>query len=145
MLLLAGVLLACSEVRNGAGPISQRIGEQVRTPGAREVDLRQLPSFGWDIVHVSRPGMSREAVCDMIGATRKQCGRIIRLERAPADHVYLLFGLNGQLTHIELHDLANGDFDLAMPASGLPKAQAVFRIRRSTSAAGAERIRLEPR
>ncbi|MCH7345480.1 hypothetical protein LZ017_19050 [Pelomonas sp. CA6] len=139
------LLLGCSEASNGTGSISKRIGEIVHTPGATEMDLRKLPTFGWAYFLASRPGASREEVCKLIGAGRNVCGRIVRIEKAPDDHVYLLFGLNGQLTHIELHALANGHFDMEFPAEGLPKADAVFRIRRSSTGSGPDTIFLEPK
>ena len=73
--------------------------------------------------------ISRDEVCEFIGAGRNRCGRIIRIDRAPDDHVYLVFALNEQLTHIELHALANGQFDPPLPETGLPKSNAVFRVR----------------
>lgn len=144
-LALCMQLTACSEATNGTGTISKRIGEVVHTPGATEVDLRKLPTFGWEYFYVSKPGVTREAVCQLIRASRTTCGRIVRIEKAPEDHVYLLFGLNGQLTHIELHALANGQFDMQSPEESVPKSKAVFNIRRSSSASGVERIVLEPK
>jgi hypothetical protein len=34
-----------------------------------------------------------------------------------------MFGLNGQLTHIELHALAGGQFDVQVPAEASPIQQ----------------------
>ncbi|TDP06332.1 hypothetical protein DFR39_1095 [Roseateles asaccharophilus] len=56
-----------------------------------------------------------------------------------------MFGLHGQLTHIELHALANGQFDMQIPPEGFPKSNAVFRVRRSTTGAGQDAIFLEPK
>ena len=131
---------ACSEVANGPGMISQRIGERVRDPAARQVDLGPLTSFGWDRLYLFQPGTTREAICAFIGAGRSQCGRIIRYTIVPADCVAMAFALGPNLTHIELHAQANGRFDLTPPPGGLPREQAVFGIRRETS----ERIWLEP-
>lgn len=117
----------------------------VHAPGARELDLRKLTTFGWEYFYASKPGVTREEVCAFIGAGRHDCGRIIRIEKAPADHVDLLFGLNGQLTHIELHALANGRFDMDFPDHQFPKSKAVFRVRRSSSPSGPDVIHLEPR
>lgn len=138
-------LLGCSEASNSTGSISKRIGELVHAPGATEVDLRKLPTFGWEYFYVSKPGASRDEVCQLIGAGRSVCGRIIRIAKAPDDHVYLMFGLHGQLTHIELHALANGQFDMQIPPEGFPKSNAVFRVRRSTTGAGQDAILLEPK
>ncbi|MBP6902426.1 MAG: hypothetical protein KBC73_20220 [Burkholderiaceae bacterium] len=134
------VLMACSEVSNGTGSISQRLGERLRTPGTQEVDLGQLTSFGWDRFYVFRPGSTRTEVCRFIAAPRTACGRIIRVEQAPEGHVFMIFGLGPQLTHVEMHALANGRFDLDFPEAGLPRQRAVFRVRRS-----GEAWRLEPR
>lgn len=141
---LAG-LVACSEVRNSTGPISKKIGAIVHAPGSTEVDLGKLTTFGWAYFHALQPGATREDVCKFIGASRSVCGRIVRVERAPDDHMYLLFGLNGQLTHIELHAVENGRFDLEFNEAGHPRSQSVFRIRRSSSASGKDIIVLEPR
>ncbi len=143
--LLTVVLSGCSEMRNGTGMVSQRLGEAVREPGAREVDLGKLTSFGWAYVHVSRPGVTREEMCAWIRAKRNDCGRIIRIEKAPDDHVYLLFGQRGRLTHVELHALSNGMFDMEVPEGGLPRERAVFRIRRGAGPEGRETVWLEPR
>jgi hypothetical protein len=138
-------MAGCSEMRNDTGTISKRIGELVRTPGTSEVDLRALPTFGWEYFFVSKPGVTREEVCKLIGAGRNVCGRIVRIEKAPDDHVYLLFGLHGQLTHIELHALANGVFDMQVPAEGFPKSKAVFRVRRNSSGSDHDTVLLEPK
>jgi hypothetical protein len=144
-LLLCAFAAGCSEARNETGTISKRIGELVHAPGTTELDLRTLPTFGWEYFHVSRPGVTRDEVCKLIGAKRNACGRIVRIEKAPDDHVYLMFGLNGHLTHLELHDLANGRFDMEVPAEGFPRSQAVFRVRRSSSGSGKDAILLEPK
>ena len=131
---------ACSEVANGPGMISQRIGDIVRDPAATEVDMRKLTSFGWDRFVLFEPGTPREQICDFIGAKRPHCGRIVRYLSVPEDCVALAFALDKQLTHIELHALAHGRFDLR-PRAGMPREAAVFRIRRETST----RIWLEPK
>ena len=77
-LALCLALVACSEVANGPGMISQSIGDIVRDPSAREVDLAKLTSFGWDRFVVFKPGTTREEICDFIGAGRNHCGRIVR-------------------------------------------------------------------
>ena len=144
-LVLCALIASCSEMRNDTGIISKRSGDLVHTPGTTEVDLRTLPTFGWEYFYVSKPGVTREEVCRLIGAGRNVCGRIVRIEKAPDSHVYLIFGLNGQLTHIELHDLANGRFDMQIPAEGFPKSKAVFRVRRSSSCTENDAVLLEPK
>ncbi|HET9395742.1 MAG TPA: hypothetical protein VFO36_06765 [Nitrospiraceae bacterium] len=145
VLALCALSLSCSEIRNDTGTISKRIGEVVHTPGAAEVDIGKLTTFGWEYFYASKPGITREEVCQLIGARRNVCGRIVRVERAPDDHVYLIFGLNGQLTHIELHALANGQFDMQFPEQGFPRSKAVFAVRRSSSGSGNDSILLEPK
>jgi hypothetical protein len=137
--------LGCSEATNGTGMISQRIGEIARTPGTNEVDLSKLTTFGWEYFYALPPGSTRDDVCNFIRAGRNVCGRIVRIEKAPSDHMYLLFGLNGQLTHIELHAVENGQFDMQFPDGGQPRQKAVFKIRRSSTTGGKEAIILEPR
>jgi len=134
-------LIACSEVANGPGMISQRIGDLVRDPAAKEVDLGKLTSFGWDRFVVFKPGTKREEICDFIGANRKYCGRIIRYTVVPEDCIALAFALDDRLTHTELHALANGRFEFTSPPAGKPRAASVFRIRRETP----DRIWLEPK
>jgi hypothetical protein len=124
--------------------ISKRIGEAVREPGAKRIDLTKLTTFGWDYFYISRPGATREEVCKFIGAGRAVCGRIIRIEKAPNDHVYLMFGLNGQLTHIELHALENGRFEMNIDENGHPRSKSVFKIRRSPSGSDKDQFLLEP-
>lgn len=131
----------CSEVANGPGMLSQRLGERVRDPAATEVDLAKLTSFGWDRFVIFKPGTTRDVICNFIGAKRTQCGRIIRYTVVPDDCVALAFALNDQLTHTELHALANGRFDVAPLPGGLRREASVFRIRRETS----QRIWLEPK
>jgi hypothetical protein len=134
-------LIACSEVANGPGMISQRIGDLVRDPAAKEVNLAKLTSFGWDRFVLFKPGTKREEICDFIGAGRNHCGRIIRYTVVPEDCVALAFALGNQLTHTELHALANGRFDFTPPPAGQPREASVFRIRRETPG----RIWLEPK
>lgn len=147
LLLLVGAVLSivgCSEATNGTGMISKRIGELAHSPGAAEVDLGALTTFGWDRFYAFKPGTTREEICAFIHAGRYSCGRIVRIERAPADHMFLVFALDGQLTHIELHALANGQFGFQFPESGVPRSAAVFRVRHSLS--GSEDILLlEPK
>ena len=92
---LVALSVACSEATNGTGSISKRIGEVARSPDTREVDLSKLTTFGWDRFYALKPGTTREEVCQFIGAKRNVCGRIIRIERAPADHTCTLFSLSG--------------------------------------------------
>jgi len=141
---LVALSVACSEATNGTGSISKRIGEVARSPDTREVDLSKLTTFGWDRFYALKPGTTREEVCQFIGAKRNVCGRIIRIERAPADHMYLVFALEDQLTHVELHALENGQFDFSFPKAGQPRSASVFKVRRSLSGSG-EVIWLEPK
>jgi hypothetical protein len=136
---------ACSEATNGTGMISQRIGEMARDPEAHEVDLAKLTTFGWDRFYFFAPGTSREDICKFIGANRNNCGRVIRYAAVPSDSVTLVFALGGQLTHTELHALANGQFDITPGDAGIRKQAAVFRIRRNTPGTGRDRVFLEPK
>jgi hypothetical protein len=143
--LAAVLILGCSEARNSTGTISKRIGDVVHTPGATEVDIGKLTSFGWEYFYALPPGTTREEVCQFIGASRNVCGRVVRIDRAPEDHMFLIFGLGGQLTHIELHALENGRFDMQFPPEGQPRSKSVFRIRRSSSGTDKDVIDLEPK
>ncbi len=129
----------------GTGLISQKIGEIIRDPSAKEVDFAKLTTFGWAYFFYFKPGTSREEICKFIEAKRNVCGRVIRYERVPSDHYALLFGLDGNLTHTELHAQANGELDFEVPQEGIPKARAVFVIRRSASSNGQDRVFLEPK
>lgn len=141
LLSLYLALVACSGAPNRPGMISERIGDVVRDPAAREVHLGKLTSFGWDRFVVFKPGTPRDEVCEFIGAGRSSCGRIVRYAAVPEDCVAIAFALDNKLTHIELHALANGRFDATTPPRSLPRAEAVFRIHRETP----ERIWLEPK
>jgi hypothetical protein len=143
--LAAIACLGCTEAINSTGMISKRIGEEVHQKKASEVDLAKLTTFGWDRFFVFKAGTTREDVCKFIGANRNVCGRIVRIERAPEDHMFLLFALGGQLTHVELHAVTNGEFDVPSLAEGHPKSHAVFRVQRSSSSNTVDRIVLEPR
>jgi hypothetical protein len=137
--------IGCSEARNGTGSVSKRIGEVVHTPGSTDVDLGKLTTFGWEYFYASKPGATREEVCRFISAGRNVCGRIVRIEKAPDDHVFLIFGLNGQLTHIELHAVENGQFDVQFTDPGHPRGNSIFKVRRSSSGSGKDNILLEPK
>lgn len=143
--LTCALLFGCSELLSGTGMISKRIGEVVRTPGSTEVDLTKLTTFGWDKFHVLKPGTPREEVCQLIEAGPDICGSIVRIEKVPEDHEYLVFGLEGRLTHLELHALANGHFALAPNERGHVRARSVFKIHRRSNGAGQEAIDLEPK
>ncbi len=144
-LLVAALLFGCSEARNSTGTISKRIGEAVHTPGATEVDLTKLTTFGWEYFYAFKPGTTREEVCKFIGANRDVCGRVVRIDKAPDDHMFLIFGLNGQLTHIELHAVENGQFDMPFTEQGHPRSKSVFKARRSSSGTGKDIVYLEPK
>lgn len=145
LVVIALVASGCGELGGGTGQISKRIGEITSDPSAKEVDLAKLTTFGWDRFYFFKPGTSRDEICRFIGANRNYCGRVIRYESVPSDHVALLFGLNGHLTHTELHALANGHFDLLLGEDGFPKERSVFKVRRSASGSGRDTVFLEPR
>jgi len=144
LLVVAAVAGACSEPTNGTGMISKRLGEAARAPGATQVNLADLTTFGWDRFYAFKAGVTREEVCRFIHAGRNACGRIIRVQRAPEDHTFIVFALQGQVTHVEQHALANGVFDFAFPDAGQPRSASLFRVRRSASSGG-EVIWLEPK
>jgi hypothetical protein len=139
-----GFLLACSEMRNSTGTISKRIGDLVHEQKATTIELGSLTSFGWEYFFAFPPGTTREEVCALIQAGRNVCGRIIRIERAPDDHMFLLFGLNGNLTHVELHAVKNGRFDITFTGAGHPRSKSTFRVRRSSTSGTTDNITLEP-
>lgn len=145
LLALALAASGCSELGAGTGQISKRIGDITRDPSAKEVNLPKLTTFGWDRFYYFKPGTSRDEICKFIGAGRSSCGRIIRYEAVPADHVALVFGLGQNLTHTELHALANGQFDMAVDERGFPRERSIFGIRRSASGTSRDIIILEPR
>lgn len=136
-------LMGCSELGAGTGQISQRIGQVVQDPSARTVDLGRLTSFGWDRFYFFQPGTRREEICAFILANRNICGRIIRYEVVPADHMALLFSLGGQLTHIELHALAHGRFDVPMSEEGIARERSVFSIHRVSMGTAKDMVLLE--
>ena len=96
-------------------------------------------------VHVLKPGTTREEVCQLIEAGPDVCGSIVRIEKVPEDHEYLVFGLEGRLTHLELHALENGQFALKSNERGYARARSVFRIRHSQNGSGKDTIHLEPK
>jgi hypothetical protein len=139
------VLVGCGELGNDTGMISQKVGKVVHEPGAKEVDFAKLTTFGWEYFYFFKPGTPRDTICAFIGANRTNCGRVLRYDKVPSTHVALLFGLNGNLTHTELHALVNGEFDFELPQDGVSKAKAVFRIRKSSGGSDQERVFLEPK
>ena len=138
-------LVACTELGNGAGQISQKIGSVTHNPNAKELNLAKHTSFGWEYFYFVKPGTTREQICQIIHAKRNVCGRVIRYEAVPEGYVALLFGLDGQLTHTELHELVNGEFDFSVGEDGYPKEKAIFTIRRVSVGTGQDRILLEPK
>lgn len=129
VLATAALLAACNAAPNSAGQVSERIGLIVNDPSSRELDLSSLTTFGWDRLHLFKAGTTREDVCKFLGAGRNVCGRVVRFETVPADHVATVFTLGSQLTHLELHADANGVFDVESGETGLPKSSCVFRVR----------------
>lgn len=138
-------LLACGEIAGGVGQISQKIGETVSDPSIREIDLGKLTSFGWDRVYFFKSGTARKDICAFIRARPGQCERVIRYESVAPESMVLVFGLGGQLTHVEQHSIANGRFDLDATSEGLPRKACVFKVRREASSDGKPSIWLEPR
>lgn len=139
------LLLGCSELLNGTGMISKRIGEVVRTPGSTEVDLAKLTTFGWDSFQVLKPGTSREEVCHLIEIRPEGCDSLVRVEKVPDDHMYLVFALGNRFTHLELHALANGQFALQANGASFSRTRSVFKIRRSSNGSGKDTIQLDPK
>ena len=123
---------SCSESVNSTGTISKRIGDAARQPDVNEIDLGSLTTFGWDRVYVFKPAATREEMCRFLGANRNVCGRVIRVDRTPEGHVAMVFDLRGQVTHFEFHAFNNGRFDASFGENGIPRAAAVFKVRRST-------------
>lgn len=135
--VLALVLAGCGMASDTAGQISERIGAAVRAPDSRELNLATLTSFGWDRLFLFKAGTPRSVLCRFIGAKRHQCGRIVRFDVVPEGHGALVFALDGQLTHLELHSRANGRFDVDVPEQGLARDRCRFRVRHVASV-GAE-------
>jgi hypothetical protein len=145
LLALSLTLVGCSETRNSTGMISQRIGQAVHSERVNVLDLAKLTTFGWAYFYAFKPGTTREEVCKFIGANRNTCGRIVRIEQAPEDHMFLIFGLNGRLTHVELHAVENGIFDFDFTDRGHARDMTVFKVRRSSSSSGKDKIFPVPR
>ena len=143
-LLLAGALAGCNLAPNSAGQISERIGEVANEPSSKALDLGRLTSFGWDRLYLFKAGTTREAICQFLSANRNLCDRVVRYEAVPAAHTAILFALDGRLTHIELHALANGEFDVDPGPEGLSRSDCVFRIRHAASTGEASVAHLEP-
>ena len=141
----AMLLLACSELMGGVGPISKRIGEKAREPTTSEVDLGKLTTFGWDRVYFFKSGAPKKEICDFIQADEKECPRIVRHESVAGESMTLVFSLRDSLTHVELHLLENGRFDVTQTKDGLPRENAVFKIRREIAADGKSVYWLEPK
>jgi hypothetical protein len=145
ILAAAWVLAACNMAPNSAGQISERIGLVANDPSTKELDLTRLMTFGWDRLHLFKAGTTREALCAFLNAGRNACGRVVRYEVVPADHVAMLFTLGDQLTHLELHALANGVLDVSSPPGGLPREACVFTVRHVASTGTAPVAMLELR
>lgn len=144
VLLFIGALAGCNLAPNAAGQISERIGEVANEPSSKELDLGRLTSFGWDRLYLFKAGTTREAICQFLSANRNLCDRVVRYESVPAAHMAILFALDGRLTHIELHALANGEFDVDPGPEGLPRSDCVFRVRHAASTGEASVAHLEP-
>lgn len=142
---LVASLIACSEVTGGPGQISQKLGAATSDLSAKEVDLAKLTSFGWDRLFLFKAGTQRKEICQFIGAKPGLCERVLHFESVPAESMALLFGLQGQLTHAEVHSLSNGRFDVTPTEAGIPKEACVFKIRRDSSPDGTTTVWLEPR
>jgi hypothetical protein len=134
----------CNDLLGEPGQISQRIGEAANAPSAVEVDLTKLTTFGWDRLILFKSGTPKSEICAFIGATDAYCGRVIRHESVAGESMTMLFALNGQLTHAELHALSNGRFDVAPIRGGIPRAACVFKIRKELAADGKSVIWLTP-
>ena len=135
----------CGETSAGAGQISQRIGEVASDPAVREVDLGKLTTFGWDRVYFFKPGTPRKEVCVFIAARDGLCERVIRHQSVAGESMTIVFSLKNQLTHVELHSLANGRFDIEPSRAGLPREASVFKVRREPSTDGKAILWLEPK
>jgi hypothetical protein len=145
LLATAMVLFGCGELMGGAGPISKRIGELARETTAKEVDLGKLTTFGWDKVYFFKSGAPKKEVCEFIQADERECPRIVRHESIAGESMTLVFSLRDSLTHVELHLLENGKFDITPTKDGLPREKAIFKIRREIGAEGKSVYWLEPK
>ncbi len=143
VLALSVAVTGCSELGGGTGQVSKKIGAITQDPAARELDLGKVTGFGWEYFYLFRPGATREEICSFIGARKGNCERIVRYERVPDTHVALLFGLNGRLTHTELHDRTFGEFEIELKEGGYPRSESVFLIRRSLGGEGVSKVYLE--
>ena len=144
-LLVASAVAACNVAPNSAGQISERIGQIANDPSNKEVDLTKLTSFGWDRLFIFKTGTSRDEICKFLNSNRNTCSRVIRYETVPSDHIAILFVLGYQLTHIELHALSNGEFDVDPGPSGLPKSSCIFKVRHVASTGATPVAHLEPK
>jgi hypothetical protein len=137
--------VACGELSSGAGQISQRIGEAASDPSVKEVDLGKLTTFGWDRVYFFKPGTPRKEVCVFIAARDGLCERVIRHQSVAGESMTIVFALKNQLTHVELHSLSNGRFDVTPTEAGMPREASVFKVRREPSTDGKAILWLEPK
>ncbi|MGY4828188.1 hypothetical protein ACVNIS_06400 [Sphaerotilaceae bacterium SBD11-9] len=145
VLLTITVLVGACDLVNGAGHISQRIGETAKDPSASEVDIGKLTTFGWDRMYLFKPGTPKKKVCEFIEANEKYCDQVVRQESKEGESMTIAFSLANQITHIELHLLENGRFDMNPDDKGIEKSLAVFKIRRETDPNGKTMVYLSPK
>jgi hypothetical protein len=134
---------ACSDPFGGAGHISKKIGDMARDSNVSTIEVARLTSFGWDHMHFFKPGASKQEVCDFIGADKRVCDQIVRDESREGVSMTIAFSLKHRMTHVELHLLENGRFNIRPTAEGVEKSAAVFAVHRETAPDGKTVIALE--
>jgi hypothetical protein len=142
---IASLILGCGEMAGPGGPISKKIAAVIKADKLKEIDLAQLPTFGWDRVHFFRPYTPRAEVCRRLSVPEEVCSSVIREQSEDDGMMTIAFTLNDRVTHAELHSRGNGDF-LPLPSGqSVKKVDAIFRIDPQPSPDGRTRALLVQR
>jgi hypothetical protein len=110
------------------GPVSKRIGNEVRSKGVTRIAISELTKFDWDELLLFGPYMPKTEICDALRVPRSDCETVISAESADDADMTLGFRLKGKLVHYELHARWHGDF-IPFPATQpIARNKALFNV-----------------
>ncbi len=143
-LLLALLIVSCSNAGSQPGRVSRLIGEEVREKHSVMIDIAQITDFDWEELYLFGPYEDRERICSLLGIDGVDCWWITPAIVEEGEY-FFVFRKSGKITHIEYHWRINGDFSGAVLTQPILKSAARFSVHQSSvTADGQLWLRLAP-
>jgi hypothetical protein len=145
LFLLCGLLVSCDPSGYLSGPVGKALRNEVRERKQREIDLVSMVPFKWDELFLFEPYSPRSEVCKELRLKESECSSIVKSESTDDGQMLLVFKLEAQIVHTEMHIRFNGDFTPLDFKQPITPTTAKFRVQEEGhSASGKPWLRLRP-